>query len=293
MAFMFGGTVVLEQSFVYIHQVLDRIRYEKVTGFPIVPTIVAMLLNMHDIKKYDFSTVRYMTNTGAALPAEHIRKLRDLFPHVKIFSMFGLTECKRVGYLPPDQLDQRPSSVGKAMPNCETRVVDEEGNEVAPGETGELVIRGSNVMQGYWQDPELTDKAYHHGPYPASRTLHSGDYFRQDEEGFLYFLGRKDDMIKSKGERISPKEVEGNICRMDGVAEVAVIGLPDEILGQAVKAFIVPAPDAELTEKDVLKYCSQNMESFMVPKYIEFMDSLPKTPNGKIDKKQLKARESK
>jgi len=291
MAVMFGGTVVLEQSFVYIHQVLERIRLQKVTGFPIVPTIVAMLLNMDDIKKYDFSTVRYMTNTGAALPAEHICRLRNLFGHIQIFSMFGLTECKRVGYLPPDQLDERPSSVGKAMPNCETFVVDEKGKEVAPGETGELIIKGSNVMQGYWQDPELTDKAYRPGRYPQDRILYSGDYFRRDEDGFLYFLGRRDDMIKSKGERISPKEIEDNICRMDGVAEVAVIGLPDEILGQAVKAFIVPAPAAELTEKDVLKYCSQNMEAFMVPKYIEFMDGFPKTPNGKIDKKQLKAKE--
>jgi len=232
-----------------------------------------------------------MTNTGAALPAEHISRLRNLFPNVKIFSMFGLTECKRVGYLPPDQLDKRPSSVGKAMPNCETFVVDEKGKEVAPGQTGELIIRGSNVMQGYWQDPKLTDKTYRPGRYTQDRILYSGDYFRCDEDGFLYFLGRRDDMIKSKGERISPKEVEDNICRRDGVAEVAVIGLPDEILGQAVKAFIVPAPGTELTEKDVLKYCSQNMESFMVPKYIEFMDSLPKTPNGKIDKKQLKAKE--
>jgi len=291
MAVMFGGTVVLEQSFVYIHQVLERIRMERVTGFPIVPTIVAMLLNMDDIKKYDFSSVRYMTNTGAALPAEHILRLRTMFPHVKIFSMFGLTECKRVGYLPPEQLDTKPASVGKAMPNCETFVVDEKGSEVAPGQTGELIIRGSNVMQGYWQDPELTDKAYRPGRYPQDRILHSGDYFRQDEDGFLYFLGRRDDMIKSKGERISPKEIEDSICRMGGVAEVAVIGLPDKILGQAIKAFIVPAPGADLIEKDVLKYCSQNMEAFMVPKYIEFMDSFPKTPNGKIDKKKLKARE--
>jgi len=146
-------------------------------------------------------------------------------------------------------------------------------------------------MQGYWQDPELTDKTYRPGRYPQDRILYSGDYFRRDEDGFLYFLGRRDDMIKSKGERISPKELEDNICRMDGVAEVAVIGLTDEILGQAVKAFIVPAPGTKLTEKDVLKYCSQNMESFVVPKYIEFMDSFPKTHNGKIDKKQLKAKE--
>ncbi|KPL23279.1 MAG: AMP-dependent synthetase [Phycisphaerae bacterium SM1_79] len=291
MAFMFGGTVVLEKSFLYIHPVLERIAQEQVTGFPIVPTIVAMLLKQQDLSKYDFSTLRYMTNTGAALPVEHIRRLRELFPQVTMISMFGLTECKRVCYLPPEELDSRPSSVGKAMPNCEVFVVDEDQNEVAPGQTGELIVRGSNVMQGYWKDPELTAKTYRNGRYPSERVLYSGDYFRKDDQGFLYFLGRKDDMIKSKGERISAKEVENNICGMEGVAEVAVLGLPDEILGQAIKAYIVSAPDVELTEKQVLKYCSANMETFMVPKYIEFIDNLPKTPNGKIDKKQLKSKE--
>jgi amino acid adenylation domain-containing protein len=289
MAFMFGGTIVLEKSFLYLHSILERIAQEKVTGFPIVPTIVAMLLKLQDLKKYDLSTLRYMTNTGAALPVEHIRRLRDMFPHVTMISMFGLTECKRVSYLPPEELDNIPSSVGKAMPNCEVFVVDEDGNPVPPGETGELIIRGSNVMQGYWADPEITARTYKDGQYPSGRILHSGDYFKQDERGFLYFLGRKDDMIKSKGERISAKEVENNISSMEGVAEVAIIGVPDEIFGQAIKAYIVPAPGIELQEKQALKYCAENMESFMVPKYIEFMDSLPRTPNGKIDKKQLKA----
>ncbi len=291
MAFMFGGTVVLEKSFLYLHNILECIAKEKVTGFPIVPTVVAMLLKLQDLTKYDLSMLRYMTNTGAALPVEHIRRLRNMFPHVTMISMFGLTECKRVCYLPPEELDRRPSSVGKAMPNCEVFVVDEDGNEVAPGQTGELIIRGSNVMQGYWADPKLTARTYRDGQYPSSRILYSGDYFRTDEDGFLYFLGRKDDMIKSKGERVSAKEVENNISAMEGVSEVAVIGLPDEIFGQAIKAYIVPAPGVELSDKQVLKYCSENMETFMVPKYVEFMDNLPKTPNGKIDKKQLKAAE--
>lgn len=291
MAFMFGGTVVLEKSFLFIHNVLELIPQHKVTGFPLVPTIAAMLLRLQDIKKYDFSTVRYMTSAGAALPAEHIRKLRESFPSVMIFSMYGLTECIRVCYLPPEQLDQKPLSVGKAMPNCEVFVVDEHGNEVAPGQTGELIVRGSNVMQGYWKDPEATARTYRNGSYPSERILYSGDYLRKDEEGFLYFVGRKDDMIKSKGERISAKEVENIICCMAGVVESAVIGVPDEILGQAIKAFVVPAPGAELIEKQVLKYCVETMETFMVPKFVEFMDSLPKTPNGKIDKKQLANRQ--
>ena len=292
MAFMFGGTVVLEKSFLFLHNILQRIAKERVTGFPIVPTIVAMLLRMQDLDKYDLRILRYMTNTGAALPVEHIRKLHELFPNVMMFSMFGLTECKRVSFLPPNELDCKPGSVGKAIPNCEVFVVDGEGDEVETGQTGELIIRGSNIMQGYWNDAELTNNAYKSGKYPADRFLYSGDFFRTDEEGYLYFLGRKDDMIKSKGERISAKEVENTLHNMDGVAEVAVIGVPDEILGQAIKVFIVPSSEAQLTDKAVLRYCSANMESFMVPKYVVFVDELPKTPNGKIDKKQLKSVET-
>jgi len=293
MAVMFGGTVVLEQSFMYLHNILTRISEEKVTGFPIVPTMVAMLLKMRDLSGYDLSSLRYITNAGSALPVEHIHSLQKLLPHVRIFSMYGLTECIRVCYLPPEELEKRPSSVGKAMPNCEVFVVDEEGNEVAPGKTGELIIRGSNVMQGYWKDPELTAKTYKERQYPGERMLYSGDYFRKDDSGFLYFLDRKDDMIKSKGERISAKEVENTLCALEGVAEAAVIGVPDEILGQAVMAYIVPVTSYELTEKQVMRYCAENMETFMVPKHVEFIEELPRTLNGKIDKKQLKTMEAK
>lgn len=289
MAFMFGGTIVLERSFLYIHQVLKRIEDEKVTGFPIVPTILAMLLTLENLANYNFSTLRYLSNTGAALPVEHIRKLRRLFPDVKLYSMFGLTECKRVSYLPPNELDRRPDSVGIPMPNCEVFILNENGEEVAPGEVGELVVRGSNVMQGYWNSPELTAKYFRGGRYPEDHFLYSGDYFKRDEDGFLYFLGRKDDMIKTRGERVSAKEVENVLCDLDGVVEAAVIGVPDEIFGQAIKAFIVTDHRNHLTEKDVLKFCTTNMESFMVPKYIQFLNTLPKTANGKIDKKLLNA----
>jgi acyl-CoA synthetase (AMP-forming)/AMP-acid ligase II len=177
------------------------------------------------------------------------------------------------------------------MGNCEVFLVDEKGNEVRPGETGELIVRGSNVMQGYWNDPETTARTYKPGQYPAERFMYSGDYFRKDEEGFLYFLGRKDSMIKSGGERISPKEIENLICEHADISEVAVIGLDDEVLGQAIKAFVVPHPGAELTEQDVLRYCKEKMQIKMVPRHIEIVESLPKTTNGKIDRKTLKARE--
>jgi len=142
-------------------------------------------------------------------------------------------------------------------------------------------------MRGYWNAPELTAKAYRPGRFPDEKVLYSGDYFRKDDEGFLYFLGRKDDMIKSKGERVSPKEVENIICEIEGVAESAVIGVPDEILGKAIKAFVTPVKGSKLTDKTILKYCANNLETFKIPKYVILIDSLPRTPNGKIDKKAL------
>jgi amino acid adenylation domain-containing protein len=288
MAFMFGGTVVIEQSFMFPLKILETIEREKVTGFPIVPTVAAFLLKMGSLEKFDFSSLRYMTNTGAALPIEHIKKLRVLFPDVKIYSMFGLTECKRVCYLPPEEIDRIPGSVGKAMPNCEVLLLDEEGNEVGPGDIGEMVVRGSNVMRGYWNSPELTARTFRDNPITGEKLLYSGDYFRKDKEEILYFLGRKDDMIKTKGERVSPKEVENAVCEVDGVLETAVIGVEDELLGQAVKAFVILEEGASVQEKDILSYCRNNLEIWMIPKYIKFVDNLPRTPNGKVDKNVLK-----
>jgi acyl-CoA synthetase (AMP-forming)/AMP-acid ligase II len=260
---------------------------EKVTGFPIVPTMAAILLQMEDLSKFDLSHLRYISNTAAALPVIYIRKLQDLFPHVKIYSMYGLTECKRVSYVPPDQLAHRPDSVGIPMPNEEVFIVNQEGQEVKPGEVGELVVRGSNVMQGYWNATEETARVFRAGRYRGEAFLYTGDLFRKDKEGFLYFVARKDDLIKTKGERVSPKEIENTLCEIQGVVEAAVIGVPDEIFGQAIKAFVVEDKDNELTEERIMKYCIKNLEPFMVPKYIEFRDSLPKSPSGKIDKKNL------
>lgn len=289
MAFMYGGTVVLIKSFMFIHEILTQIAAERVSGFPVVPTIVAMLFQLRDLSKYDLSMLRYVTNTAAAFPVEHIIKIRTLLPKVRLYSMFGLTECKRVCYLSPDEIDRRPSSVGKAMPNCETFIVDDTGNPVPPGQVGELVIRGQNVMQGYWNEPELTESTFRPGRYPGERLLYSGDLFKMDEEGYLYFLGRKGDMIKSRGERISPKEIEAILCRIEGIAETAVIGVQDEIMGEAVKAFVVQLPGEKLGVNDILKYCKDHMEPFMVPKFVQLIDNLPRSPNGKIDKAELRS----
>jgi len=286
MVFKFGGRLVLERSFAYPAAVLKRMEEERVTGFPGVPTIFAILLQM-DLSPYDLSSLRYLTNTAAALPPSHIQKLREKFPWATLYSMYGLTETKRTLYLPPDQLDRRPGSVGIAIPGTEVWIEDEEGNRLGPGEIGELVVRGRHVMRGYWEDPEATAQRYRPGPLPGERVCYTGDLFRMDEEGYLYFVGRKDDIIKSRGEKVSPKEVENVLYALPGVVEAAVVGVPDPILGQAIKAFVVP-DGVELTEAQVLAHCRAHLEDLMVPKYVEIRDALPKTTSGKIKKTGLK-----
>ena len=286
MAFKTGATVVLERSFTYPYSVVQKLIEEKVTGFPIVPTISAVLLQL-DLKRYDFSSLRYITNTAAALPTHHIRQLRNVFPHAKLYSMYGLTECKRVSYLPPDQIDIRPASVGKGMPNEEVYIVDEQGRRVGPGVIGELVVRGSNVMKGYWELPEETEKVLKPGPLPGEKVLHTGDFFRMDEEGYLYFVSRKDDVIKSGGEKVSPKEIEDVLYSLPGIVEAAVVGVPDAALGQAIKAIVTLRPGVDLSARDVLSHCAHHLEDFMVPKFVEFRDTLPKTSTGKISKREL------
>jgi amino acid adenylation domain-containing protein len=288
---LFGGTLVLERSFVFPIKTIELLVREKVTGFPIVPTMAAILSQMDTLSKYDLSSLRYITNTAAALHVSYIKKLQSQFPGVTIFSMYGLTECKRTLYLPPEELERRPSSVGIAIPNEEVFIFDNDGNELGPGEIGELVVRGANVMQGYWNRPEETAKTFRPGRYRGEVFLHTGDLFKKDEEGFLYFVGRKDDMIKTKGERVSPKELENALCSMPGVVEAAALGVPDDILGQAIKVYIVTEKQVTLTSDEIMKYCSKHLEPFMVPKYVEFRETLPKNPSGKIDKKVLKAEE--
>jgi len=287
MVFKFGGTLVLEKGFTFPVMVLKRMVEERVTGFPGIPTIFAILVQM-DLSPYDLSALRYMTNTAAALPPAHIIRLRQKFPWVSLYSMYGLTETKRTLYLPPDQLDKRPGSVGIAIPGTEVWLEDEQGNRLGPNQIGELVVRGRHVMRGYWGDPEATAKRYRPGPIPGERVCYSGDLFRMDDEGYFYFVARKDDIIKSRGEKVAPKEIETIIYNLEGVIEVAVIGVPDPILGEAIKAFVVVAEGVDLTEADVMRHCRANLEDVLVPKYVEFCRELPKTSSGKIIKPQLK-----
>jgi acyl-coenzyme A synthetase/AMP-(fatty) acid ligase len=166
-------------------------------------------------------------------------------------------------------------------------VADETGARLPPGSTGELVVRGRHVMRGYWEDETMTAQRYRPGPMPGERLCFTGDLFRMDEEGYFYFVGRKDDIIKSRGEKVAPKEVEAALYRLPGVIEAAVVGVPDPALGEAVKA-VVSADRGRLSEAEILAYCRANLEDFMVPQQVEIRSELPKTPSGKIDKKALK-----
>ncbi len=287
MAFKVGATLVLEHSFTFPIKVLERMSVERVTVFPGVPTMFSMLMNLKGLEKFDLASLRMITNTAAALSEEHIHRLRATFPQATLFSMYGLTECKRVSYLPPEQLDIRPTSVGRGMPNEEVWLVDDAGQRLPNGSTGELVVRGANVMRGYWENPIETAERLKPGPIAGEMVLYSGDHFRSDDEGWLYFVARRDDIIKSRGEKVSPREVENAIYSLDGVLDAVVVGVQDELLGEAIKAFVVQKDGYALTERDVIRHCLTRLENFMAPKYVEFVVELPKTDTGKIKRTGL------
>ncbi len=286
MAFALGATVLLERSFTCPARVLQDMAREGATVFAGVPTMFALLLGM-DLSGFDLRSLRMVTNTAAALPVAHIQRIRAAFPQARLYSMYGLTECKRVSYLPPEQLDIRPGSVGRGMPNEELWLVDEQGRRLPDGSTGELVVRGSHVMRGYWRQPQATAERLRPGPLPGEMVLYTGDLFRSDEQGWLYFVARKDDIIKSRGEKVSPREVENVLHEISGVRQAVVVGVPDELLGEAIKAFVVPEPGRTLDQRAVLRHCQARLESFMVPRQVEFVSELPQTDNGKVRRASL------
>lgn len=284
MTIRLGATLVLEKSFAFPQAIFERIRDEGVTGFPVVPTMAAMILQMRDVEPGFLPSIRYLTNTAAGLPREHIDRLRRLFPGADLYSMYGLTECKRCTYLPPEELDRRPDSVGIAIPGTEAFVVDEDGQPTAPGETGELVVRGPHVMQGYWRDEAATARVLRSFAGTDDRVLYTGDLFRTDSEGFLYFIGRKDDIIKTRGEKVAPREVEAVLHAHPAVAEAVVTGVHDPVLGHAIAALVVTSDDA-VSERDIIRHCAGHLEDFMVPKVVEIRSTLPKTDTGKVSRR--------
>ncbi len=291
MAVKLGATLVLEKSFAFPHAVFELMRKEKVTGFPIVPTISALMLQMRDLGGAaqsgagDFlPDLRFITNTAAQLPVQHIEFLQKLFPQAEIYSMYGLTECKRCTWLPPHKINEKPGSVGIALPNSEVYLVDEAGQPVPAGTSGEMVVRGPNVMQGYWNNPEATAEVLKTGRNPWEKVLFTGDLLRMDEDGYYYFIGRKDDIIKSRGEKVPPKEVETVLYAHPGIREAVVAGVPDPVMGQAITAMVALA-DSALSDKDILRFCRQHLEDFMVPVFVHVTEDLPRTDTGKVSRR--------
>jgi len=280
--FRTGGRLVLERGWGYPYEIVKKMKEEKVTGLAGAPTMWAILLRLEGLEKEDFSSLRYITNAAAAMPASFIPRLRTVFPSTKIYLMHGLTECLRTTYLPPDEIDTRSTSVGCGMPNVELWVEDADGRRLPPGHVGEMIVRGSTVMQGYWNDPEGTAKALIPGRYPWEKVLRTKDLFRMDEDGYFHFVARSDELIKSRGEKVSPIEVEDVIYTLEGVQEVRVIGVPDALLGQAIRAEIVLKEGRTVETQEVKAHCRRFLEDFKVPQQIAFVQSLPKTQGGKI-----------
>ena len=295
MTMKLGATLVIERSFTFPALVYKRIEEWETTVFPGVPTIFAMMISSHKKKPLCFPTITRITNTAAALPADFVPYLKEIFPSALIYKMYGLTECKRVSYLEPELVDEKPTSVGKAIPGTEMYLLSPEGEPVSTGEPGILYVRGPHVMVGYWNNPDKSAEMLKEGKLPGEKVLCTQDWFKMDDEGFFYFVGRSDDIIKTRGEKVSPIEVENVLHGMTEIKEAAVLGIDDEIFGQAIKAFIVLEDGVEMKDKQIKKYCLSHLENFMVPGIIEFKDSLPKTANGKIDKlllsKEVLARE--
>src|SRR5882724_6136868 len=296
-AFEKGGTLILI-NFTFAREIVQALLKERVTGLAGVPTLWSLLAQPNStLSKQPLPHLRYITNTGGAMPQAVLKILRQSLSTTKIFLMYGLTEAFRSTYLPPEELDRRPTSMGKAIPDTEILVLNENGQLCKPGETGELVHRGPTVSLGYWNRPEETARALRPNPLlppemgNCERVCYSGDLVKADESGFLYFIGRRDTMIKSSGVRISPTEVEEVLFQTGKLRGAAVIGLPDDILGQVIKAFVVPRDGELLDTEALLAHCAGKMPRYMVPKFLEVLSELPKTSSGKVDYPALRRRE--
>ncbi|MEX2123331.1 MAG: acyl-CoA ligase (AMP-forming), exosortase A system-associated [Woeseia sp.] len=292
-AFSVGASVVLIDYLVPRDVLRAAARY-RATGLAGVPPLWTQLARL-DWPAEAVASLRYISNTGGAMPTATLAALRGHLPDTRVFLMYGLTEAFRSTYLPPDELDRRPTSIGRAIPNAEIMVVRDDGTPCAPGEPGELVHRGALVALGYWNDHERTVKRFRPAPnqpgglpFPEI-AVWSGDTVVKDEDGFLYFVGRKDDMIKSSGYRISPTEVEEVVYATGLVNECAALGIPHLELGQAVVIACHAENPRDGTRDELLVACKKALPNYMVPTEIVFRDALPRNPNGKIDRKRLSA----
>jgi amino acid adenylation domain-containing protein len=279
-----GATLVVERS-PLASQIVATLREKGVTVAAGVPSLWAMLMDAPEFES-ELGALRVMTNAGGALPAARVHKLRERQPRAKLFLMYGLTEALRCTYLSPDEVDAHPDSIGRAIPGADVWVLGDDGTPVGVGETGELVFRGPTVTLGYWRDPVATERVFTRGPFGAmhgehARVVHTGDLVRRDESGLLYFVGRKDRMIKTMGYRVSPNDLVAALHASGQVTDAAVTGEPDDRWGMVLVAHVVLEPHGSLERLN--EYCATELPRYLRPARILVRDEIPLTPNGKHD----------
>ena len=291
-SFLVGATAVL-MNYLFPRDVIKAVAEEKITGLAAVPPLWVQLAQLpwpDSVANH----LRFITNSGGHMPEPTLQALRHALPKTKPFLMYGLTEAFRSTFLAPDQVDKRPNSIGKAIPNAEILIVREDGSECAANEAGELVHRGVHVSLGYWNDVEKTAERFKPAPgqlgglVMPEMVVWSGDTVKRDEEGYLYFISRRDEMIKTSGYRVSPTEVEEVIYATGMVVEAAAFGVTHPTLGQAIVVVVTPKPSQEFSADQLLATAKSKLPAFMVPhKIIVSAETLPRNPNGKIDRKTL------
>ena len=278
-----GGSLVLVNSLAFPNVVVTAMRTHAVTGFAGVPSTYALLLQRSSLATTPLPSLRYATQAGGAMPPSRIREWLTAMPAVPLYVMYGATEAAaRLAYLEPSDLPARIGSIGRAIPNVDLRIVREDGSVAEPGEVGEIVARGSNIAAGYWNHPDETAERF------RADGFHTGDLGRQDEDGCFYVVGRRGDMLKVGGNRVSAREIEDAICECPGVFDAAVVAIDHDILGQAPVAFVILHQGAA-SEDDVAAFCRRRLAEAKVPVAVIALGELPKNAAGKVDKRQLRS----
>lgn len=283
--FFVGGSVVVDNRFAFPNAVLKTMNEQEVTGFSGVPSTFTFLLNRSNLRSTTFPSLRYVTQAGGGMAPAVQKEVAQIFEPAKLFIMYGATEASaRLSYLAPNDLERKWGSIGKGIPNVDLFIADAHGNPLPSGTQGEIVARGANIMQGYWNHPEETRKVLKHGLY------YTGDLGKMDEEGFIYVVGRSKDMIKIGGNRASAKEIEDALYEYPLISEAAVIGVADEIMGEVPKAFIVlnETGKTESAREQIIIFLKEKIAHYKIPQYFDFRESLPKNKSGKIQKLKLK-----
>jgi long-chain acyl-CoA synthetase len=278
-----GGRLVVDNRFAFPQAVLETMAREQVSGFSGVPSTYAILAARSDFLERDWPDLRYLTQAGGAMSPALTLRLREALPaRIRLFVMYGQTEASaRLSWLPPERLREKLGSIGVAIPGVELAVRRPDGSECDVDEVGEIVAAGENIMRGYWNDPDETARVLRDG------RLHTGDLARRDADGFLWIVDRMKNMIKTGAHRVSAKEIEEALAELPGVVEACVVGVPDELLGEAIEAFLVPADGDAPDEQAVLRHCRERLALFKVPRSVTFLDRLPKSAAGKILRSRL------